>query len=141
MTERLFRDRRDAGRTLARLLDRYRGQPDVVVLGPPRGGVPVAYEVARELEAPLDVLVVRKAGRCPPPPSRRSPTSNRSAASNATMSSADSSTNTVTRHKNQQPPARPPTGLTKCTRSRRPTRTTHDPNRPCQHSDHQHAAP
>ena len=44
MTERLFRDRRDAGRTLARLLDRYRGQPDVVVLGPPRGGVPVAYE-------------------------------------------------------------------------------------------------
>jgi erythromycin esterase-like protein/predicted phosphoribosyltransferase len=62
MSNRLFRDRRDAGRTLAGLLDRYRGRPDVVVLGLPRGGVPVAYEVARALEAPLDVFVVRKLG-------------------------------------------------------------------------------
>src|SRR4051812_36453719 len=62
MSDRVFRDRRDAGRILAGLLDHYRGQPDVVVLGLPRGGVPVAYEVARALEAPLDVFVVRKLG-------------------------------------------------------------------------------
>jgi erythromycin esterase-like protein/predicted phosphoribosyltransferase len=62
MSDRVFRDRRDAGRVLAGLLDHYRGQPDVVVLGLPRGGVPVAYEVARALEAPLDVFVVRKLG-------------------------------------------------------------------------------
>ncbi|MDT7673769.1 MAG: hypothetical protein QOD82_1671 [Pseudonocardiales bacterium] len=60
--ERLFRDRGDAGRTLAGLLEHYRAQPDVVVLGLPRGGVPVAYEVARALGAPLDVFVVRKLG-------------------------------------------------------------------------------
>src|SRR6195256_7003789 len=58
----LFRDRRDAGRVLAGLLDHYRGQPDVVVLGLPRGGVPVAYEVAMALGAPLDVFLVRKLG-------------------------------------------------------------------------------
>lgn len=62
MSERVFRDRRDAGRVLAGLLDRYRGREDVVVLGLPRGGVPVAYEVARPLGAPLDVFVVRKLG-------------------------------------------------------------------------------
>jgi len=62
MADRVFRDRRDAGRTLAGLLDHYRGEPDVVVLGLPRGGVPVAYEVARALGAPLDVFVVRKLG-------------------------------------------------------------------------------
>src|SRR4051795_4027344 len=62
MADRVFRDRRDAGHALAGLLDHYRGQPDVVVLGLPRGGVPVAYEVARALEAPLDVFVVRKLG-------------------------------------------------------------------------------
>jgi erythromycin esterase-like protein/predicted phosphoribosyltransferase len=62
MSDRLFQDRRDAGRTLAGLLEHYRGQQDVVVLGLPRGGVPVAYEVARALEAPLDVFVVRKLG-------------------------------------------------------------------------------
>jgi erythromycin esterase-like protein/predicted phosphoribosyltransferase len=62
MAERLFQDRRDAGRALAALLDRYRGRPDVVVLGLPRGGVPVAYEVAMALGAPLDVFVVRKLG-------------------------------------------------------------------------------
>src|SRR3982074_145497 len=58
----LFRDRRDAGRVLAALLDRYRGRSDVIVLGLPRGGVPVAYEVATELGAPLDVFLVRKLG-------------------------------------------------------------------------------
>jgi erythromycin esterase-like protein/predicted phosphoribosyltransferase len=62
VSARVFRDRRDAGRVLAGLLDRYRGNPDVVVLGLPRGGVPVAYEVATELGAPLDVFVVRKLG-------------------------------------------------------------------------------
>ena len=62
MPDRLFRDRRDAGRVLARLLDQYRGRPDVLVLGLPRGGVPVAYEVAAALGAPLDVFVVRKLG-------------------------------------------------------------------------------
>lgn len=62
MDGRLFRDRRDAGRALARLLDDYRGQADVIVLGLPRGGVPVAYEVAVALGAPLDVFLVRKLG-------------------------------------------------------------------------------
>ena len=60
--DRLFRDRRDAGRVLAGLLDHYRGRPDVIVLGLPRGGVPVAYEIAQTLGAPLDVFVVRKLG-------------------------------------------------------------------------------
>lgn len=59
---RLFRDRRDAGRQLAQRLDRFIDEPDVLVLGLPRGGVPVAYEVAAYLGAPLDVLVVRKLG-------------------------------------------------------------------------------
>ena len=62
MSERLFRDRRDAGRVLAGLLEHYRDRPDVIVLGLPRGGVPVAYEVAGALGAPLDVFVVRKLG-------------------------------------------------------------------------------
>ncbi|VTU17383.1 phosphoribosyltransferase [Variovorax sp. RA8] len=57
-----FRDRHDAGRTLASALGAWRGQPEVVVLALPRGGVPVAWEVARALQAPLDVLVVRKLG-------------------------------------------------------------------------------
>lgn len=57
-----FQNRADAGRYLARLLENYRGRPDVLVLGLPRGGVPVAYEVARELGAPLDVYIVRKLG-------------------------------------------------------------------------------
>ncbi|MEU6607046.1 phosphoribosyltransferase [Streptomyces shenzhenensis] len=56
-----FEDRTDAGRRLARRLERLRGA-DVIVLGLPRGGVPVAYGVARALAAPLDVLVVRKLG-------------------------------------------------------------------------------
>jgi predicted phosphoribosyltransferase len=62
MAERLFRDRRDAGAALAWLVERYRGRPDVIVLGLARGGVPVAYEVATALGAPLDVFVVRKLG-------------------------------------------------------------------------------
>jgi putative phosphoribosyl transferase len=57
----LFRDRVDAGRRLAFALGRYRDDAPIV-LGLPRGGVPVAYEVARRLGAPLDVLVVRKLG-------------------------------------------------------------------------------
>jgi putative phosphoribosyl transferase len=56
-----FRDRADAGRALAARLDHLRGE-DIVVLGLPRGGVPVAAEVAAALEAPLDVIVVRKLG-------------------------------------------------------------------------------
>jgi erythromycin esterase-like protein/predicted phosphoribosyltransferase len=62
MPDRLFRDRRDAGRALAGLLSHYRDRPDVLVLALPRGGVPVAYEVASALGAPLDVFVVRKLG-------------------------------------------------------------------------------
>jgi putative phosphoribosyl transferase len=57
-----FADRSQAGRVLAQDLEHYAGQPGLVVLALPRGGVPVAYEVARELEAPLDVFVVRKIG-------------------------------------------------------------------------------
>jgi len=58
----LFRDRLDAGRRLAEKLSRYAGKSDVVVLALPRGGVPVAAEVARALDAPLDVFLVRKLG-------------------------------------------------------------------------------
>jgi putative phosphoribosyl transferase len=57
-----FLDRADAGRKLAARLSTYGGQPDVVVLGLPRGGVVVAYEVAKELHAPLDAFIVRKLG-------------------------------------------------------------------------------
>ena len=57
----VFDDRAEAGRLLGRRLEHLRGE-DVVVLGLPRGGVPVAFEVARELGAPLDVIVVRKVG-------------------------------------------------------------------------------
>src|SRR6266851_3473606 len=58
----LFRDRRDAGRLLADKLAAYANRPDVIVLALPRGGVPVAHEVARRLVAPMDVFVVRKLG-------------------------------------------------------------------------------
>jgi predicted phosphoribosyltransferase len=57
-----FRDRTDAGRILAGSLRHLAGRPDVVVLGLPRGGVPVAYEVATALGVPLDVLLARKLG-------------------------------------------------------------------------------
>jgi putative phosphoribosyl transferase len=57
-----FRDRRHAGRLLAEPLRRYAHQEDAIVLGLPRGGVPVAYEVAQALGLPLDVVVVRKLG-------------------------------------------------------------------------------
>jgi putative phosphoribosyl transferase len=57
-----FADRRDAGRQLAAKLSRYRGRSNVVVLALPRGGVPVAFEIAESLDAPLDIFVVRKLG-------------------------------------------------------------------------------
>lgn len=62
METRRFRDRTEAGRLLAERLRGYAGRNDVVVLALPRGGVPVAYEVAMELGAPLAVFVVRKLG-------------------------------------------------------------------------------
>src|SRR5947207_5665472 len=58
----LFRDRREAGQLLAARLAQYADQRNVLVLGLPRGGVPVAAEVARALRAPLDVFLVRKLG-------------------------------------------------------------------------------
>jgi putative phosphoribosyl transferase len=61
-TRRTFRDRGEAGRALAALLTGYRGRDDVVVLGLARGGLPVGWEVAAELRAPLDVFLVRKLG-------------------------------------------------------------------------------
>ena len=57
-----YANRRQAGMVLARHLQHLAGRRDVVVLGLPRGGIPVAYEVARALQAPLDVFVVRKLG-------------------------------------------------------------------------------
>jgi len=57
-----FRDRTDAGRQLASHLSKYSGRSDVIVLGLPRGGIPVASEVANRLKAPLDVFLVRKLG-------------------------------------------------------------------------------
>lgn len=57
-----FRDRRDAGKTLAQKLMHYADRPEALVLALPRGGVPVGYEVALALHAPLDVFIVRKLG-------------------------------------------------------------------------------
>ena len=62
MQPRPFHDRTEAGRLLAGKLAAYANRADVIVLGLPRGGVPVAYEVARALNAPLDVFLVRKLG-------------------------------------------------------------------------------
>ena len=58
----VFADRREAGIELASRLAKYRGRHDVVVLALPRGGVPVAFEIAEALDAPLDIFVVRKLG-------------------------------------------------------------------------------
>ena len=58
----IFRDRHDAGRALAEFLQGYAGRIDVIVLALPRGGVPVGFEVAQALRAPLDVFLVRKLG-------------------------------------------------------------------------------
>lgn len=60
--EETFRDRTDAGRQLAESLGVYANRDDAIVLALPRGGVPVAYEVAKRLHLPLDVFVVRKLG-------------------------------------------------------------------------------
>lgn len=60
--ERIFTNRQEAGRLLAAELTKYADREDVIVLGLPRGGVPVAAEVARALHLPLDVMVVRKLG-------------------------------------------------------------------------------
>ncbi len=61
MMER-FQNRREAGRRLAERLKEFADRPDVLVLGLPRGGVPVAYEIAHALRVPMDILVVRKLG-------------------------------------------------------------------------------
>ncbi|HKN88492.1 MAG TPA: phosphoribosyltransferase [Nitrospiraceae bacterium] len=60
--DRVFRDRHEAGRLLAERLAGYADRPDVVILALPRGGVPVAFEIAAALHVPLDVMVVRKLG-------------------------------------------------------------------------------
>jgi putative phosphoribosyl transferase len=60
--ESRYRDRRHAGRILASKLEHYAGDPELIVLALPRGGVPIGYEVATRLRAPLDVFVVRKLG-------------------------------------------------------------------------------
>lgn len=59
---RIFQDRHEAGEILAGKIDNYSGRDDVIVLGLPRGGVPVAYEIAKRIAAPLDVFIVRKLG-------------------------------------------------------------------------------
>src|SRR5687767_15660552 len=58
----IFKDRSDAGRKLAASLSHYANRNDVLVLALPRGGVPVAFEVAEKLNAPLDIFLVRKLG-------------------------------------------------------------------------------
>lgn len=60
--DRIYQDRHEAGRVLAEQLAPYRDRPDVLVMGLARGGVPIAWEVASHLHAPLDVFVVRKLG-------------------------------------------------------------------------------
>src|SRR6266571_5068510 len=58
----MFRDRTDGGQLLALQLTKYKNNPDLLVLALPRGGVPVGFEIAKALHAPLDVFVVRKLG-------------------------------------------------------------------------------
>src|SRR5438067_11833717 len=60
--EGFYQDRREAGQVLATKLMKYANRQDVLVLALPRGGLPVAYEVAKALHAPLDVFLVRKLG-------------------------------------------------------------------------------
>jgi predicted phosphoribosyltransferase len=62
LSSQVFHDRRSAGRMLAQLLTAYSRRDDAIVLALPRGGVPVAYEIASALQLPLDVLIVRKLG-------------------------------------------------------------------------------
>ena len=62
MAGRIFHDRTEAGRCLAARLAHYAGRPNLLVLALPRGGVPVAYEIAKALHAPLDLFLVRKLG-------------------------------------------------------------------------------
>ena len=62
MNEMIFQDREHAGKVLGAALMKYAHRKDVIVLGLPRGGVPVAFEVAKMLDAPLDVMIVRKLG-------------------------------------------------------------------------------
>jgi len=59
---RIFKDRHEAGEILAGKIDKYASRDDVIVLGLPRGGVPVAFEIAKRIGAPLDVFIVRKLG-------------------------------------------------------------------------------
>ena len=66
----LFKDRIDAGQKLAKKLDNYAGQPDIIVLALPRGGVPVAFEVARALNAPLNLRTKLMKLSAPPRHSR-----------------------------------------------------------------------
>src|SRR6266403_1828188 len=61
-SNRQFANRREAGTELATKLRQYAGRTDVIVLALPRGGVPVAFEVAEALDAPLDIFLVRKLG-------------------------------------------------------------------------------
>jgi len=58
----VYRDRVDAGKTVSAQLSKYANRDDVIVLGLPRGGVPVGYEVAKALRVPLDIFLVRKLG-------------------------------------------------------------------------------
>lgn len=62
MNEQRFRNREEAGKLLANRLRAYKDRPDVLVLALPRGGVPVAFEIARSLHVPFDVLIIRKLG-------------------------------------------------------------------------------
>ena len=57
-----FKNRADAGQALAKVLSFYQGKPDIIILALPRGGVPVAYETAKDLGLPLDIWLVRKLG-------------------------------------------------------------------------------
>ncbi|MBN2155514.1 MAG: phosphoribosyltransferase [Candidatus Lokiarchaeota archaeon] len=55
-----FENRREAGKRLAEKLDKYRGKKDTIVLGLPKGGVPVAYEIAQRLSLPMDIVLIKK---------------------------------------------------------------------------------